>query len=91
MAQAMTQELAKDSVRWQVLVELAAGARHGYDVWRELNAQGHPHVRNPSSVYRALRGLKDSGLVTAHWEFSDSGPARRVYALTSDGRKALQR
>lgn len=87
----MTQELAKDSVRWHVLVELEAGARHGYDVWRELNAQGHVHVRTPSTVYRALRALKDSGLVSAHWEFGDSGPARRVYALTSDGRRALQR
>jgi DNA-binding PadR family transcriptional regulator len=34
--------------------------------------------------------METEGLVTSTWELSSRGPARRVYALTSDGRDLLE-
>ena len=39
-----------------------------------------------SAVYRALRTLEDSGMVTSLWDLeSSAGPPRRVYTITADG------
>ncbi len=41
-------------------------------------------------VYRALKGLEVDGAVRSHWDHSDPGPARRVYALTEAGAEQLE-
>jgi DNA-binding PadR family transcriptional regulator len=78
------------SVRWHVLTLLAQGYEHGYEIWRELVAQGFTQSRNPTAVYRALRAMNQEGLVSSEWEFRSVGPARRVYRLTQRGRRALK-
>ena len=37
------------------------------------------------TVYRTLRQLEKSGLVSSFWDTSESGPARRMYSLTKTG------
>jgi poly-beta-hydroxybutyrate-responsive repressor len=37
------------------------------------------------TVYRTLRQLEKDGLVSSFWDTSESGPARRMYALTAAG------
>ena len=41
------------------------------------------------NLYRALRGLKEEGVVSSEWEAGQPGPARRTYALTDAGRRLL--
>jgi PadR family transcriptional regulator PadR len=36
-----------------------------------------------------LRQIEQRGLISSHWEVQERGPARRVYALTDEGRAAL--
>lgn len=66
---------------------------HGYDVVQRLAALpgfagGAPDT---TGVYRALRNMEDTGLVTSTWVVSDAGPAKRSYHITEDGLACAQR
>jgi PadR family transcriptional regulator PadR len=41
------------------------------------------------TIYPLLSRLRREGLVETEWQESTSGPPRRYYALTADGRAAL--
>ena len=71
-----------------LLLLLAEGSGHGYDLVRRLNVLGLA-VEELSSVYYALKRMETEGLVASAWEAS-AGPARRVYELTADGQSALE-
>jgi PadR family transcriptional regulator PadR len=72
-----------------LLLLLAEEPGHGYDLIERLRCTGFEH--RAGSLYRELRRLEDDGLVTSYWEASQTrGPARRVYELTYDGRRALR-
>lgn len=60
---------------------------HGYEVRRQLEAHGVPTA--PGAMYRALRKLESVGCLTSSWAKSDSGPRRRRYQLTAQGRHEL--
>lgn len=49
------------------------------------------HEPDNTGVYRLLKGMQKEGLVTSSWELAASGPAKRCYALTPDGRACLDR
>jgi DNA-binding PadR family transcriptional regulator len=40
-------------------------------------------------VYRLLQVLEEEGYVTATWDLSDRGPARKSYCLTDAGKECL--
>ena len=61
---------------------------YGYQLVRELSKAGLP-VSDSATVYRTLRQLERSGLVSSFWDTSESGPARRMYSLTSAGETFL--
>ncbi|MAS60371.1 MAG: hypothetical protein CMQ07_04605 [Gammaproteobacteria bacterium] len=42
------------------------------------------------SIYRILRQIGDSGLVSSSWDTSKDGPARRIYDLTDTGSMFLK-
>jgi poly-beta-hydroxybutyrate-responsive repressor len=72
-----------------VLLLLAEGSRHGYelkDQVRQLLGDDHADVAN---LYRMLRQLEIERIVRSRWHPAASGPARRVYHLTSVGRRLL--
>jgi PadR family transcriptional regulator, regulatory protein PadR len=41
-------------------------------------------------MYRLLRSMEEEGLVTSSWETPESGPSKRVYAITDLGLEALE-
>jgi poly-beta-hydroxybutyrate-responsive repressor len=72
-----------------LLLLLAEAPGHGYELIDRLRTAGFEN--RAGSLYRELRRLEDEGLVTSYWEASQTrGPARRVYELTNDGRRALR-
>lgn len=73
---------------WLLLL-LRDGSSYGYELRRELTAR-EMHV-DPAVMYRTLRDMESSGLITSHWMASENGPRRRVYDLTSEGREELVR
>lgn len=70
---------------------LLSGGAHGYDVRREISElmDGDLEV-DPGGLYRVLRRLEDEGLVVSAWVEGESGPQRRDYELTADGREVAR-
>ncbi len=71
-----------------VLLLLAEGPRHGYELKQDLRALAEDQA-DAANLYRALRQLELEGIVHSDWSLADRGPARRVYRLTSAGRRLL--
>lgn len=64
---------------------------HGYGLLDRLAELGLGAI-NPSVIYRILRDYEENGLVQSSWdEETTQGPPRRVYSLTEEGQKALER
>ena len=76
-----------------ILTVLAEGELHGYRIVERLADM--PVLSgcrpDPTGVYRVLRIMEERGLLTASWDASSKGPAKRLYRLTNDGRKCLAR
>lgn len=72
-----------------LLVMLADHSLHGYEITKELNEK-FDIVTDAGTVYRALRQLERDGYISSWWDPKEQGPARRFYALTEAGNKALQ-
>lgn len=73
------------------LMILAKENFHGYILVQKLQEtcilQGKKP--DPSGVYRCLRLLEQRGLVTAAWDVSDPGPAKKLYKITEAGMECL--
>jgi poly-beta-hydroxybutyrate-responsive repressor len=78
----------KNFARPCLLLLLAESPAHGYELIDRLRPFGF-EIGDPASVYKTLRAMEQDGLVSSQWELSRRGPARRVYALTSDGQDLL--
>jgi len=57
---------------------------YGYQLAQQLQEAGLPAF-DSGTVYRTLRQLEKTGLVSSFWDTSESGPARRMYSLTKAG------
>ena len=80
--------LPRSFLRPCLLLLLAEGTSHGYELLDQLAAMGLERV-DAGGVYRCLRVMDEEGLVRSAWQPSTSGPARRTYALTEEGRDWL--
>lgn len=57
---------------------------YGYQLAQKLSQAGLPES-DSGTVYRTLRQLEKTGMVSSFWDTSESGPARRMYSLTKAG------
>jgi len=72
-----------------LLLELAAGPSHGYELAQSMADLGFRRAgEDPSVVYRQLRSLNEQGRLAAEWTVGDRG-SRRVYHLTPAGEAYL--
>ena len=72
----------------RLLLELAKKPAHGYELI-ELLSEGGGATPDPGNFYRVLRTLEEDGFVCSTWDTQNTGPARRVYELTDQGREFL--
>jgi len=75
-----------------ILAALSKEPLHGYALAQRLAREG-AHLGAPpdhSGIYRLLRSMEKRGLLTSKLAESESGPARREYALTKRGRLCLE-
>lgn len=66
---------------------------HGYAIIHEM-AQGPMYggsAPDPTGIYRILKQMENNGMVKSEWDLSESGPAKRCYTLTDEGRACLRR
>src|SRR5213593_2889034 len=73
-----------------LLVELLRGPSYGYDLVRQL-AVYHFRRTEAAVVYKVLRSMEESGSIQSEWQPRETGPVRRYYVLTPQGRATLQR
>jgi len=72
---------------FQILLCLAGGPRHGYEIMKEVEHETGGRVRlEVGTLYRILARLLDEGLL----EEADAEGRRRNYRLTPAGRRALK-
>lgn len=71
-----------------LLLLLAERSDYGYGLVARLSPFGLADI-DTTTAYRALRALEAEGCVSSQWVPSRSGPARRIYHLSSFGRSLL--
>ena len=73
-----------------ILLALKHKASYGYELIRKIPDFGFVEGQvPPGMIYRHLRDLEDNGLVASRWETDGTGPAKRMYDLTDEGREIL--
>ncbi len=79
--------VGRGDVRAAILVLLAEGPKHGYQVIQELTERSGGVWRpSPGSIYPTLQLLEDEGLVT-----SEEVEGRRVFKLTDAGTAEVEK
>jgi PadR family transcriptional regulator PadR len=73
-----------------ILLRLAEAPAYGYQLHKLMDELGFRRAaEDPSRVYKVLHDLEALGYLTSSWSMGDSGPARRTYDLTPDGKAYL--
>ncbi len=80
-------QLRRGALEHCVLALLDGDERYGYDLVTELSAAGL--VASEGTIYPLLSRLRKESLVETSWRESTSGPPRRYYSLTPQGRAAV--
>ncbi len=77
-----------------ILLSLAAGEKHGYAIFKDVEALSQGHVRlTTGTLYEALARLLEQGLIErAYQEDNQEGPGkpRKTYRLTHLGRQVIE-
>jgi PadR family transcriptional regulator, regulatory protein PadR len=83
-------ELSSGIVSLALLALLAHADKplYGYQIAKELEGFGEVPVKQ-GTLYPVLRSLEAGGLLTSEVEPSISGPPRRYYQVTDEGRQAI--
>lgn len=85
----MRAEALKGHLDGLLLATLEDGPLHGYAVKEALREATDGRIDLPTgTVYPALHRLERAGLISGSWSVV-SGRRRRIYELTTAGRKAL--
>lgn len=84
----LASSLRRGTLEFCVLALLGTRERYGVELVREL---GHAQALTTTegTLYPLLSRLRRTGWVTTTWQESPTGPPRRYYTLTRDGRAAL--
>jgi PadR family transcriptional regulator, regulatory protein PadR len=62
---------------------------YGYQIAKELESYGGGLPVKQGTLYPVLRSLEAGGLLTSEVEPSVTGPPRRYYSVTEEGRQAI--
>ena len=67
------------------------GHSYGYELASELPQYALTDAKIESSaLYKTLRQLEQNGCLASKWDVGNSGPARKLYALTPRGKEHLE-
>lgn len=75
-----------------LLVLLTRGDNHGFQMIADLEQSGmvSGDSLDPAGLYRTLKRMENSGLVSSHWDTDSTAKPRRVYSITEEGRHCLE-
>lgn len=81
-------QMRKGILEFCILLVVSQGKTYTNDILKELQAADLIVVEG--TIYPILSRLKNAGLLSYDWSESPSGPPRKYYALTNDGRYFLE-
>jgi PadR family transcriptional regulator PadR len=81
-------ELRRGVLEYCVLAAVRHEESYAFDIVRNLSRAGEL-VTSEGTIYPLLSRLRRDRLVATTWRESDSGPPRRYYRITDEGRRAL--
>ena len=82
-------QMRKGCAEYCLLAALAGGEAYGYEILQRLSRY-EPLTLGESTVYPLLSRLTREGFLTVQVRDSSSGPPRRYYRLTPEGRERLR-
>jgi PadR family transcriptional regulator PadR len=84
-------DLVQGTLEMLVLKTLALEPMHGYGIALRIEQITDGVFRvNPGSLLPALNRMERAGRVRGEWRSTENNRRARYYALTTDGRKALE-
>ena len=72
-----------------ILLLLSKSAAHGYKLMEDLVKHCEEKV-DIGNLYRTLRRMEMDGWITSDWSKNESGPDRRNYTITMEGKEFLE-
>ena len=73
------------------LLDRSGEEMYGYQIAKEIGAKaGGASFLKQGAIYPVLRSLHAAGMLSSRVEVSVSGPPRRYYTISNEGREALQ-
>ena len=72
-----------------ILLLLSKSAAHGYKLMEDLVEHCEEKV-DIGNLYRTLRRMEMDGWITSDWSKNESGPDRRNYTITMEGKEFLE-
>ncbi len=86
----LSREKQERYIQPSILLGLLQKGSYGYELIRNIQRYGFIEGNAPPGmIYRHLRQLEQDGLVVSRWETEGSGPAKRMYNITDEGREVL--
>lgn len=85
---ALMTQMRRGALEYCVLALLAGGEHYGFELVQTLS-RSDALLTSEGTIYPLLSRLRREGLVETEWRESPSGPPRKYYRLTADGRAAL--
>ena len=82
--QASNTKMPNEMLTAHLLALLKNWSGYGYELAKKLEEAGYGGY-NSGTLYRTLRQMEKTGLISSLWDTSSDGPARRVYSLTKTG------
>jgi transcriptional regulator len=85
-------DLLQGTLDLLILRTIARRPLHGWAIAKRIQAlSGDALTVGQGSLYPALHRLENQGWISADWQESDLGRPAKVYSLTREGRKQLER
>jgi PadR family transcriptional regulator PadR len=85
-------DLLQGTLDLLILKTVAREPLHGWGIAKRIQLlSGDVLAVGQGSLYPALHRLEQQGWIEAEWKNSDLGRSAKVYALTRQGRKQLER
>jgi PadR family transcriptional regulator, regulatory protein PadR len=86
----LDRELKRGSAELLILSLLDARPRHGYDLSKLIETRSGGQLKfHIDSLYPLLYRVEERGWITATWVEKPDERRRRIYKLTSEGRRVL--
>lgn len=84
-------DLLQGTLDLLVLRTLRGGPRHGYQIARAIKDSSEDVLQvEEGALYPALHRIEGRGWIHASWGLSENNRRAKFYALTDDGREALE-